>query len=137
MHKKYKYYKNLGIGFYLFSITVLLLNRFSVGIFEHDFFSGLATGILVVALGLTIFFAIKSRDPNFMDDLEASATDERVIAESYKIKAQAGTFLLFFIVIALTISVFYEFDFSIGATIILWSYLIVLGVLRLIKMLRR
>jgi len=139
-NKKFKmlnYYKVMGALFYIIGLTLILMNKFAIGILEHDFFSGFGTGLLIVAIGLSVIYLIKRKDKDFADDLEASVSDERVIKEKNETKAILLYILIAELVIMVTVSVFYEFEFSIGGTIMLYTYILSYIVVRIYMKLRK
>lgn len=133
----FKYYKYMGITLYMVGITILLLKRVGVEAFQHDFISGFATGLLLVAVGLTIVYLIKRKDQDFEYELNAAVDDERVINETRYQKSLILTILVFVLTVMLTVSVFYEFTFSTGATILLWLYIVLTIGLKLYRKLRK
>jgi len=139
-NKKFKmlnYYKAMGAILYIIGLTLILMNKFSVGILEHDFFSGFGTGLLIVAIGLSVIYLIKRKDKDFADDLEASVSDERVIKEKVETKAILFHILIIELVIMVTVSVFYEFEFSIGGTIMLYTYILSVIIVKIYRKLRK
>ena len=139
-NKKFKmlnYYKAMGAILYIIGLTLILMNKFSVGILEHDFFSGFGTGLLIVAIGLSVVYLIKRKDKDFADDLEASVSDERVIKEKVETKAILFHILIIELVIMVTVSVFYEFEFSIGGTIMLYTYILSVIIVKIYRKLRK
>lgn len=139
-NKKFKmlnYYKAVGGLLYIIGLTLILMNKFAIGILEHDFFSGFGTGLLIVAIALSVIYLIKRKDKDFADDLEASVSDERVIKEKVETKAILFHILIAELVVMVTVSVFYEFEFSIGGTIMLYTYIVSVIIVKIYRKLRK
>lgn len=139
-NKKFKmlnYYKVLAALLYIIGLTLITMNRFGPDVLGHDFFSGFGTGLLIVAIGLSVIYLIKRKDKDFENDIEASVHDERVIKEKMETKAILFHILIAELVIMVTISVFYEFEFSIGGTIMLYTYLLSFAIVKVYRKLRK
>ncbi len=139
-NKKFKmlnYYKVVGALLYVIGLTIITMNKLAPDVLGHDFFSGFGTGLLIVAIGLSVIYLIKRKDKEFVEDLEASVHDERVIKEKVETKAILLHILIAELVIMVTISVFYEFEFSIGGTIMLYTYILSFAIVKVYRKLRK
>lgn len=135
--KMLKYYKVVGALLYLIGITLITLNRLIPDVMGHDFISGFGTGLLIVAIGLSVVYLIKRKDEDFEHDLDASVHDERVIREKTETKAILLHILIAELVIMVTVSVFYEFEFSIGGTVMLYTYILSFAIVKVYRKLRK
>ncbi|MBI9013689.1 MAG: hypothetical protein JEZ08_15755 [Clostridiales bacterium] len=139
-NKKFKmlnYYKVVGALLYVIGLTLIIMNKLVPDVLGNDFFSGFGTGLLIVAIGLSVIYLIKRKDKDFADDLDASVSDERVIKDKLETKAILLHILIAELAIMVTISVFYEFEFSIGGTIMLYTYILSFAVVKVYRKLRK
>lgn len=125
----YNYYKYLSAFFITVAFTVFTLGNLG---FSHDFFNGLASSFLVLGVILSTMLFLKRKDIDFKENLNQIGKDERMQKKYMKNHSILNHASLALIVSLITISVFYDFSFAIGGTIILWVQLI-LGFILFIK----
>ncbi|HKL41282.1 MAG TPA: hypothetical protein VJ962_01685 [Clostridia bacterium] len=119
--KVYNYYKFLSSFLFLIGISIFALSKAGIG---HAFFNGLATSFLMISVLLFILLIIKRKDQGFKDDLDQMSDDERIKQQYMKCHSILNHFTLLLLVIMVTFSVFHEFSFHIGGTILLWTQII-------------
>lgn len=125
----YNYYKYLSGLLLLIALTIFSLNAIGIG---HDFFNGLASSFLVLGIVLRVILFIKRKDIDFKDDLNQMGKDERLQKRYIKNHAILNHVSLGLIIILVTVSVFYEFPFQLGGSLILWVQ-IILGFILFVK----
>lgn len=117
----YSYYKYLSVILVVLAMGIFTLESFGIG---HDFFTGLASSFLLCGLILSSVLFLKRKNKLFRSDLNSMGTDERLKQMSHKRQSTMNYFLLGQVVLMVVVSVYYEFSFHIGGTIILWTQLI-------------
>lgn len=112
-------------------LLMILLSVIGPEAINRHFISGIGSGILMPSSIFLVILKLKSNDINFKEEIEVSETDERLIAQGYKIRS-----LLFYVIIleiiALTIfSMYSDISFEIGGFILLFSTSIIKIILKI------
>jgi len=124
--KMYKIYQVQALVLFVLAGGIYGLNAIWL---DHDFFDGLALGIFILSLVLGGFLFLKRKDEDFKEDLEFQDQDERLKSMRTRRHSIMHRVLLNALLVMVTISVFYDFSFKLGAGILMYIEIVGFGIL--------